>query len=316
MKDKKKAQKQKNNLVARAIKKVKGFETLYYRFHRSMSIEGKSEDTIEGYSSHLAALALHFDRTPLELSTEDVHEYLYSLQNRSKTPSKTYFKHTIYGLRAMLRSEGLPNDHFKLPRVKGENTLPVVLSKEEMWRLLCASQLLKHRILIGILYGCGLRCFEVQNVRLRDLDFDRKQLRVAQGKGKKDRYVPLSEHLIRGMKTYIETEKPQEWLFNGRPKREGGVVIKGRYSKRAIEIAVKQAAKRAVILKDAHVHTLRHSFATHLLEDGLDIITVKNLLGHSRIQTTMKYLHVMVSDPLRAFSPLDTLFAQCAPKQK
>ena len=83
---------------------------------------------------------------PLELSTEDVHEYYYSIQNRSKTSSQTYFKHTIYGLRAMLRSEGLPNDHLKLPRVKGENTLPVVLSREEMWRLLSASQLLKHRI--------------------------------------------------------------------------------------------------------------------------------------------------------------------------
>ena len=264
----------------------------------------------------MAAIALHFGRTPLELSTEDVHSYLYTLQNRSKTPSQTYFKHTIYGLRAMLKSEGLPKDHFKLPRVKAENTLPVVLSREEVWRLLFAPKLLKHRLLIAMVYGCGLRCFEVQNVRLRDVDYDRKQLRIVQGKGKKDRYVPLSEHLIRGLKTYIELEKPHEWLFNGRPKQQSGVVIKGRYSKCAIEIAVKQAIIRAGILKDAHVHTLRHSYATHLLEDGLDIITVKNLLGHTRIQTTMKYLHVMLSNPRRAFSPLDTLFAQCAPVQK
>ena len=316
MKEKKKVHMQKESLAARAIAKVKGFESLYYRFCRSLSIAGKSKDTIAGYGSHLAAIALHFGRTPLELSTEDVHDYLYALQKRSKTPSQTYFKHTVYGLRAMLKSEGLPDDYFKLPRVKAENTLPVVLSKEEMWRMLSVSKMLKHRILTGILYGCGLRCFEVQNVRLRDLDFDRKQLRVVQGKGKKDRYVPLSDHLIRGLKTYIATEKPQEWLFNGRPQCKDGVIIKGRYSKRAIEIAVKQAVVRAGIQKDAHVHTLRHSYATHLLEDGLDIITVKNLLGHSRIQTTMKYLHVMRSNPLAPFSPLDTLFAQCARKQK
>ena len=114
----------KGNLVARAIEEVAGFEALYYRFRRSLSIEGKSEGTITGYGSHLAAIALHFGRTPLELSTEDVHSYLYALQNRSKTPSQTYFKHTIYGLRAMLKSEDLPKDHFKLPRVKSENTLP------------------------------------------------------------------------------------------------------------------------------------------------------------------------------------------------
>jgi site-specific recombinase XerD len=281
-----------------------------------MSITGKSEGTLSGYGSHLAALSLHFGRTPLELTTEEVHEYLFELQNRSMTPSQTYFKHTVFGLRSLLQSEGLPYDYFKLPSIKGGKTLPVVLSKEEVWRMLVTPKLLKHRVLIGMLYGCGLRCSEVRNVRLRDLDFDRMQVRVFQGKGKKDRYLPFSEHLIRGLKTYTDTENPQEWVFNGRTKKQSGKDIHCRYSKRGIQIAVKEAAKRAGILKDVHVHTLRHSYATHLLEDGLDIITLKNLMGHSRIQTTMEYLHVIRSNPQRAFSPLDTLFAQCAAKQK
>lgn len=277
-----------------------------------MSVLGLSASTFENYGRHIAAISLHFGRTPLELSADDVQEYLYELQNRSVTPSQTYFKHTVYSLRFLLKNEGLPYEHLLLPAIKRENKLPVVLSKEEVWRLIRASKYLKHRILISMIYGCGLRCFEVRNVRLRDLDFDRERLHVVQGKGKKDRYVPLSQHMIRGLKTYIEAEKPQHWLFNGKP--DGGT--DNCYSQRAVQWAVKQSAKVAGILKDVHVHTLRHTFATHLLEDGLDIVTVKDLMGHERIETTMEYLHVARSNPRRAFSPLDTLFEQCAKKQK
>jgi len=189
------------------------------------------------------------------------------------------------------------------------------LSKEEVWRMLLACQLLKHKVLIGLLYGCGLRCMEVRNVRIQDLDFDRKQLRVVQGKGKKDRYVPLSEHLIRGLKKYIEAEKPKDWIFNGQPlpNRVGGD-FDSRYSQRGVQWAVKQATKAAGITKDVCVHTLRHTFATHLLEDGMDIITLKNLLGHENIETTMEYLHIAQLDTQKAFSPLDTLFAKCSSK--
>ena len=277
---------------------------------------GRSKKTFESYGRHLAALSLHFGRTPLELEAEDVQEYLFELQNRSKTPSQTYFKHTVFGLRFLLKSEGLPYDYLLLPEIKKEKKLPVVLSKEEMWRMLRSPKLLKHKILLGLLYGCGLRCFEVRNVRLRDLDFDRKVLHVVQGKGKKDRLLPLSEHLIRGLKSYIDAEKPKDWLFHGEPVERSGGDFDSRYSQRGVQWAVKQAAKLAGINKDVHVHTLRHTFATHLLEDGLDIITVKDLMGHVRIETTMEYLHVARSNPKRAFSPLDTLFEQCAAKRK
>jgi site-specific recombinase XerD len=281
-----------------------------------MSVLGRSTKTFESYGRHLAAISLHFGRTPLELDAEDVREYLYELQTRSQTPSQTYFKHTVFSLRFLLKSEGQPYDHLLLPEIKKDKKLPVVLSKEEVWRMLLFCKYLKHRILIGLLYGCGLRCFEVRNVRLRDLDFERKVLHVVQGKGKKDRYVPLSEHLIRGLKAYIAAEQPQEWLFNGKPEARSGGDFDNRYSERGVQWVVKQAAKAAGVSKEVHVHTLRHTFATHLLEDGLDILTVKDLMGHVRIETTMEYLHVACSNPLHAFSPLDTLFEQCAPKRK
>jgi integrase len=155
---------------------------------------------------------------------------------------------------------------------------------------------------------------EVRSIHLADLDFDRKQLKVVQGKGKKDRYVPLSEHLIRGLKTYIKVEKPHEYLFGGQPNGRAGGDFDSRYSQKGVQWAVKEAAKKAGILKDVHVHTLRHTFATHLLEDALDIMTLKDLLGHESIETTMEYLHVAQNGRVKPFSPLDTLFAECSQK--
>lgn len=264
----------------------------------------------------MAGVALYFNQLPTELDPEQIQDYLYYLQKKSKTPSQTYFKHTVYGLRFMLKTEGLEYAHLKLPSISHEKKLPVVLSKEEVWRMLKVCKLLKHRILIGLLYGCGLRCMEVRSVRLRDLDFDRMQLQVVQGKGKKDRLVPLSGHLIRGLKQYIAIEKPQDWLFHGQPEGRAGGDFDGRYSQRGVQWAVKQAAKAAGILKDVHTHTLRHCYATHLLEDGMDILTLQKLMGHVNIESTLEYLHITQLQPKAMFSPLDTLFAQCSPASK
>jgi integrase/recombinase XerD len=262
-------------------------------------------------------MSLHFGCLATELDEDQITDYLHYLQEKHDTPSESYFKHTVYGLRMLCKLEGIKPSDIGLPSIKGTKKLPVVLSKEEIWRMLAQATLLKHRILIGLLYGCGLRCMEARSVRLSDLDYDRKMLHVRQGKGNKDRYVPLSTHLIRGLKLYIETERPEEWLFNGQPQenRKGGD-YDSRYSQRGVQWAVKQASKRAGILKDVNVHTLRHTYATHLLEDGMDIMTLKEMLGHERIETTLVYLHIAQSGRRVPFSPLDTLFDQCAPSTK
>ena len=147
--------------------------------------------------------------------------------------------------------------------------------------------------------------------KIADLDFDRKLAHVRNGKGKKDRYVPLSDLLIRGLKSYMEAEQPRTWLFNGKEQeitgRAGGD-FDSRYSQRGVQWAVQQAVKEAGILKDVSVHTLRHTYATHLLEEGLDIMTIKDLLGHECIDTTMIYLHVAQSGRVKPFSPLDRLY--------
>ena len=300
-----------NKYLNRACREVNGFTELLQRFERNISILGRSPRTFDNYSRHVAALALHFGCLPTELDPEQVKDYLYELQQRSKTPSQTYFKHTVYGLRFLLKTEGLPYEHLHLPAIKKDKKLPVILSREELWQMLQKAVLLKHKILIGLLYGCGLRCMEVRNLRLRDLDFDRKLLHIVQSKGNKDRYVPLSAHLIRGIKKYISIEHPKNYLFEGSGNPEGKG-FDGRYSQRGVQWAVKAVAKQAGILKEVHTHMMRHSYATHLLEDGVNIITVQKLLGHANIENTMVYLHVCTPPDQLPVSPLDKVFALCS----
>ncbi|MCB4235400.1 phage integrase N-terminal SAM-like domain-containing protein [Kaistella anthropi] len=155
-----------NKFLNRASSEVNGFAELLQRFERNISILGRSRRTFENYSRHVAALALHFGKAPTELDPEDIKDYLFELQMRSKTPSQSYFKHTVYGLRFLLKTEGLPYSYLHLPAIPKVKKLPTILSREEIWRMLQSAELLKHKLLIGLIYGCGLRCMEVRNIKL------------------------------------------------------------------------------------------------------------------------------------------------------
>lgn len=270
-----------------------------------MVVTGKSQSTLHNYSRCLAKMALHFNTNPIQLDEDQVLDYLHYLKTQKKTPSESFFKHTVYGLRYAYRMEGMPDKRIVLPSLERPKKLPIILSKVEVHRLLMTPKLLKHRLVIGMLYGCGLRCFELRNILVKDLDFNRKMVHIRQGKGRKDRYVPLSKHLCRGLQTYLKHEQPAQWLFTGNHP-EGKVVP---YSEKGVQWVVRSARKAAGISKEVTTHTLRHTYATHLLEDGLDIVSIKELLGHAHIETTLVYLHVSQMDRQKPFSPLDTLYA-------
>lgn len=301
-----------NKYLNRACDEVTGFSALLQRFERNISILGRSARTFDNYSRHVAAMALHFGCLPTELDPEQVKDYLYELQQRSKTPSQTYFKHTVYGLRFLLKTEGLPYEHLHLPSISHEKKLPEVLSREEIWKMLTGAKLLKHRLVIGLLYGCGLRCMELRNLELKHLDFDRKLLHVVRGKGGKDRYVPLSMHLIRGIQSYVAAVHPKTYLFENTACKTDERDFDGRYSQRGLQWVVKSISKQVGILKEVHVHTLRHTYATHLLEDGASIMTIQRLLGHANIRTTLVYLHICTPPEQFVKSPLDKTFEQCS----
>ena len=301
-------------LVAQACTNVQGFADLFKRLRRRMKTSGRSESTLANYGRHLAQMALHFNCLPTDLEDDQIEDYLYGLQQQHNTPSESYFKHTVYGLRFIFRLEGLDDKRVSLPAIARPDKLPVVLSREEIKELLKTPALLKHRILIGLLYDCGLRCLEVRSLQIKDIDLNRRMIHVRQGKGKKDRYVPMGAILADGIKKYLDAEHPVNWLFNGK----GDAIIEGskggdfdsRYSQRGVQWAVKEAVKHAGIKKDVSVHTLRHTYATHLLEDGLDIMTIQKLLGHESIDTTMVYLHIARPSERPFTSTLDRLYGR------
>ncbi|HHH52907.1 MAG TPA: integrase [Bacteroidetes bacterium] len=253
----------------------------------------------------MAHLALHNKISPEKLSTESINDYLYYCQNLHKTPSESFFKHTIFGLRAAYKVLGLKEKRIQLPKIKRQNKLPVVLSKVEVKRLISAPKYLKHRLMLAMLYGCGLRSYELCALKLEDIDFDRNTVFVRKQKGNFDRYLPLSIHLVRGLKKYISTENPVEYLFNSQVTKDGKPQA---ITVRAIQWVIKENRSKIGSDKKITAHSLRHTYATHLLEDGLNIIALKELLGHAFIETTMIYLHVANTGSSKKFSPLDSLY--------
>jgi len=276
-----------------------------------MSINDRAESTCKNYSRNLAGIALHYKRLPTLLTLEEIEDYLYIVKQRSETGSDNTMKFTICSLRFIFRMEGLDELRLKLPVIKRSRKLPVVLSKEEMTAMMNIPCQLRHRVMIALLYGCGLRCGEVRNVKVTDIDFDRLVLHVRQGKGKKDRYMPLGNTLPIILKKYIKQEKPKIWLFPGtrwgKQTNRFFSVFENQFGQRSIQWAIKRAAVLAGISKNISVHSLRHTYATHLLEDGVNILTIKELLGHAHVSTTMIYLHVAQINNRHKCSPLDKL---------
>lgn len=240
----------------------------------------------------------------MELDREQILDYLHHLKSQRQTPSDSFFKHTVYGLRYLYRVYGLPEHRVSLPSIERPKKLPVVLSKQETRLLIKTPKLHKHRLMLALLYGCGLRSLELRGLHIKDVDMDREQLHVRQGKGRKDRYVPLCALLVRGVRKHLASERPVQWLFNGNDAQGRAVGL----SANGVQWVVKQAGQQSGIRKQVTTHTLRHSYATHLLEMGMDIMTLKDLLGHVDIQTTLVYLHVSRYDRREAFSPLEKLY--------
>jgi integrase/recombinase XerD len=286
-------------IAQQAISKVTGFKQLCKDLERAINVSGKSESTFTNYSRHLAHLALHYNMLPTDLDHEQVLDYLHFVK-ANRSPSATFFKFTVYSMRYACKLRGLPYEQFSLPSIDRNDKLPVVLNASEVRGLMKACDLLKHRLLIGLCYGCGLRCGEVRSLTIANVDTEREMVHVHQGKGGKDRCLPMGAMLARGIRSYIDAEKPRQFLFEG---KDGDA-----YSQRGAQWAISQAVKKAGIVKEVTLHTLRHTYATHLLEQGVNILTIKDLLGHACIETTMIYLHLARPSASIAFSPMDTLY--------
>jgi len=287
-------------VVDRAHDLVPEFRQNFAQFVERVTIDQCSKSLITNYGRNLAYLALHFGRVPHLVSVDEINTYLYRLTVHEKF-SISYFKQTVFGLRYWFRLFGMDDKALQMPVIKKTETLPTVLSKEECKALFRAPRWFKHRFLLAVAYSAGLRMNEIRHLKITDLDLDRRQIHIRQGKGKKDRYVILSELIARKLPNYLKEVKPQLYLFEGQTV---GQVM----GERSIQYIINEGVKKTNIQKDVSMHTLRHSFATHLLEDGIDIYSIQRLLGHSDIRTTIVYLHVAQVIPKVAHSPLDSLY--------
>lgn len=290
-------------IVEQACHNVRGFRNLYQQLDDKVRLSGQSVSTLNNYARKLAQIALHFGKLPQYVSEKEMNKYLASLARESKTPSLSDFKHTVYGLRYCYRLLGLSDNIIKLPQIRHDDKLPVVLNYQECKALFNAPDLLKHRVLLAFIYSAGLRAREVSRLMISDIDSGRMMIHIRKSKYNKDRYVPLSPIILTGLRKYYYACRPVDYLFNGGTP---GTPL----SVRGMQWVLRQAVKKCRLQKGITLHTLRHSFATHLLEFGMDIVSIKELLGHERIETTLVYLHVAKPDRTNLFSPLDRLYAK------
>lgn len=269
------------------------------RFIEQLTLKGYSKKTIKSYTGCVQQLANYYKKPPVDLTEKQVREYFVFLSREKKlSPSSFNIYHSsithFYSIFAM--KQLMDN----IPRCKNRKSKPVVLSKEEVIRLIDSIANLKHRTLVSLIYSSGLRISEALKLKLTDIDKDRMQIFVRDAKGKKDRYTILSKKSLELLQIYIKAKKPYEWIF------ESGLNKGNPLHTRTIQKIFKDAALRSEITKDVTPHTLRHSFATHLLEEGVNIRYIQTLLGHSNLQTTAIYLHTVSLDKLNIQSPLDT----------
>jgi integrase/recombinase XerD len=273
---------------------------LRQRMLEELQLRNYCAGTIRLYLHHVAAFAQHFHRSPDQLGAEEIRRYQLFLIHEKKLAWSSY-NQIVCALRFFyaktLKRTFLLQD---IPFPRSEQRLPLILSPEEVAQILTAPPHLKSRALLMTIYAAGLRRSEVAGLRVRDIDSARRTITVHQGKGRKDRVVMLSPVLLDTLRQYWRQHKPKEWLF---PGDNPGQPISGN----DIFMVFHNAVRRAGITKKVSPHSLRHSFATHLLESGTDLRTIQILLGHRSLKTTARYLHVSQQQVRTIASPLDSL---------
>lgn len=259
-----------------------------------------SPQTERSYLHAVTGLAKYYGRSPDKISAEEVKDYLFALLEERKLSFSSVNQARcgiVFFFRYVLNDKSLDP---VLPKRKTEKKLPYVLSKEEIARLLDATDSLRDRLALELIYSSGLRSTEVVNLKLTDIDPDRMLIRIRQGKGKKDRDVTLSRVALNRLREYVKIHRPVHFIFPsttdaGKPLHTSTLRKK-----------LMKAKAKAGISKPGALHLLRHSYATHLLEAGYDLRTIQKLLGHANLSTTMVYLHGVMS-PSTVVSPLDML---------
>ncbi|CAA0159366.1 Putative integrase/recombinase [Tenacibaculum maritimum] len=269
------------------------------KFKKWLQQKRLSQNTVNTYGE----VTTFFIRYCLLKNTTDysvrlIESFNYDFIVREKK-SISYQNQCINGIKKYLEYKGIEIDTLNLQRPKKEKRLPMVLSLEEVKQLLDATHNLKHKTLLSLIYSAGLRIGEAINLKISDIDNKRMLIHIKGAKGKKDRYTLLSPSFLELLRAYYKTYKPKKYLFEGQ--------VKEQYSSTSAQKILKNAANKIGLKKTITLHTLRHSFATHLLENGTDIRYIQELLGHNSPKTTMIYTHVTETSIRKIKNPFDNL---------
>ncbi len=262
-----------------------------------LKISKNSHYTIRNYVKANEELIDFCNKNPSEIKKDDVKKYISEKISSMSSSSVIVFLSSIKYAYLNILEEDITEG---IKRPKKEKRIPTVLTKEEVKRLFNSINTRKSKLMISLLYACGFRVSELINLKISDLDFVERTGYVRQAKGKKDRLFNIPNFLMKDLITHSKEQKnkEEEYFFTG---------SKGRMSERNIQKIVKKASKKAKINKEVHPHTLRHSFATHLLESSIDIRKIQELLGHSDLSTTQIYTHISTEELKKVHSPIDNL---------
>lgn len=283
-------------------------EEILQKMEIDMQLRGFSPLTIEGYSNKTKVYMKHFDKSADLLGENEIRIFLsYLDRERHLSPS------SVNGHNSVLRflyEVTLERDlsYKRLPRQKDPIKVPIAFSREEITALFSVIDSLKYRAIFSLAYGSGLRLSEIQHLKYQDIDGKTLRVFVSQGKGKKDRFVPLAQTTLYDLRKYYLACKPNHpdgWLFTNESPRNK--IATSFISQAAIQNAFTKYHRLAGIKTHGSTHTLRNSYATHLMEDGVNVFFIQRLLGHATLWTTMRYLKIAVTDLMKTTSPLDTL---------
>jgi site-specific recombinase XerD len=283
-----------------SVTEVSPMTALRQRMLEDLRIRNYAPTTVACYIRSVAEFSQHFNQSPDQLGPEEIRSWQLFLLNEKRVKLSTYIQ-AVCALRFFYQNtlhRRIEIDRIPLPRY--EKKLPAILSKAEVKALLEAPKNLKHRAMLATMYGAGLRVSEVASLKVSDLDRERHVIWVRGGKGHKDRQVMLAEPLREVLAAYWRWKRPTDWLFAGN-KPNSPIATNSVFK------ACVAAARKAGITKPIHPHLLRHAFATHLLDEGVNLLVIQTLLGHAHLKTTTLYLHLSESAVRSTRSPLETL---------
>lgn len=273
---------------------------LYNQMKMDVELKNFSPKTRTCYLTCMVNFVRHYGRSPVDLGEEEIRSYLHYLL-QEKNASQSIINQAYSAMKFFYTvTLGRPWNGLRIPRSKIRKKLPVVLSPQEVHVLLASVDNLKHRAILTTIYSGGLRLGEAIKLKPSDLDGERMTILVQQGKGNKDRYTVLGKKTLELLRLYYKTYRPGQWLF---PSKDPAQPLSGS----SVQRVFNKALHRSGIRKKASVHTLRHSFATHLLESGTDLYHIQRLLGHTTAKTTSVYLHITGKDLAKVKSPIDLL---------